>query len=469
MMQFYHKNNFLIYILFGFTLLGCKETYSDENFTAYFGGEVINPSSNYVLFLKNNEILDTIYLDENRRFIKKFDSLTPGMYTFKHEPEYQYVYFDKNDSLMVRINPVDFDESIVFCGRGDEKNNFLIDLYLKNQTNQKNSFNDYDLPVTEFLAKIDSSHTNILDFYHTKKTEIAWCDHFDLYVKSNIDLYNYTKKEIYPMIHNLRTGLKELNYPANYYEHRKSIDFEHSDMIHYSPMVRYLSHMLSNISFQEVNHKNIAESEKTLQMGLIKLHIADTLFKDMEVKDRVLEQIAFNFLLEDQNIHNTEKLLKLYSNLSTDKTKKEEINKIDIAIQKLTKNAALPTIKLIAHDSLTVESAAVLNKKSVVIFWTENAETHLAAIHRKANLYQKTHPDYQFVFINIDTSHDDWREHLNKYKNGKYQYYKAADFEKLKSEWVITKLHRTIILNENGLIENAFVNLFDARFDDFMK
>ncbi|MBC8882761.1 hypothetical protein H9X57_03310 [Flavobacterium piscinae] len=47
--------------------------------------------------------------------------MAPGMYTFKYEPEYQYVYFDKNDSLMVRINPVEFDESIVYCGRGDEK------------------------------------------------------------------------------------------------------------------------------------------------------------------------------------------------------------------------------------------------------------------------------------------------------------------------------------------------------------
>jgi hypothetical protein len=74
-------------------------------------------------------------LDKTIGFYAKFDSLLPGLYTFKHyfEPEYQYVYFDKNDSLMVHINSKDFDESIVFCGRGDEKNNFLMELYLKNE------------------------------------------------------------------------------------------------------------------------------------------------------------------------------------------------------------------------------------------------------------------------------------------------------------------------------------------------
>ncbi|GAW90036.1 hypothetical protein FPS14_contig00038-0012 [Flavobacterium psychrophilum] len=43
------------------------------------------------------------------------------MYTFKHEPEYQQIYFEKNDSLMVRLNTNEFDNSLTFCGRGDEK------------------------------------------------------------------------------------------------------------------------------------------------------------------------------------------------------------------------------------------------------------------------------------------------------------------------------------------------------------
>ena len=81
------------------------------------------------MFLKDDEVIDTIYLDKNNRFMHKFDSLAPGLYTYKHNPEYQYVYFDKNDSLMLRVNTFDFDNSVVFCGRGDEKNNFLMELF----------------------------------------------------------------------------------------------------------------------------------------------------------------------------------------------------------------------------------------------------------------------------------------------------------------------------------------------------
>ena len=103
-----------------------------SDYVAYFGGEIVNPSSPYVFFCRDNEVIDTLKIDKNNRFFIQFDSLAPGLYTFKHEPEYQYVYFDKNDSIMVTLNSKDFDGSLVFCGRGDQKNNFLVELFLKN-------------------------------------------------------------------------------------------------------------------------------------------------------------------------------------------------------------------------------------------------------------------------------------------------------------------------------------------------
>ena len=37
-------------------------------YVAYFGGEVVNPNNPYVLFCKDNEVIDTLKLDENNRF-----------------------------------------------------------------------------------------------------------------------------------------------------------------------------------------------------------------------------------------------------------------------------------------------------------------------------------------------------------------------------------------------------------------
>jgi hypothetical protein len=96
------------------SLTSCNKEFKDDNYTAYFGGEILNPNTRYVLLLKDNEVIDSILLDDKNRFFKKFDSLAPGMYTFRHEPEYQYIYFDKNDSIMLRLNTKEFDNSLVF-------------------------------------------------------------------------------------------------------------------------------------------------------------------------------------------------------------------------------------------------------------------------------------------------------------------------------------------------------------------
>ena len=42
---------------------------------------------------------------------------------------------------------------------------------------------------------------------------------------------------------------------------------------------------------------------------------------------------------------------------------------------------------------------------------------------------------------------------------------RCTNFEDLKANWAIMKVHRTIILDQNGMIKNAFTNLFDVNFE----
>ncbi len=451
-----------------FSVTGCQKEFDKDNYTAYFGGEVINPKNNFVLFLKNDEVVDTLFLDKNNRFIKKFDSLAPGLYTFKHEPEYQYVYFDKNDSLMVRINPVEFDESIVFCGRGDEKNNFLMELYLKNEDDKNKMFDVFDYDVAKFISNCDSSYQSKKKFYNTKKEQIKWNDGFDLYARTMLNFHHFSKKEIYPMAHKMRTG-ENVNdqLPADYYHFRKEVEFNNKLLVNYSPFVRYLTHFLGNVSFNQPNPTN--RENEDLEIHIHKLNIADTLFKNEKIKNKILHNIAFSYLLEDQNIANNQKFLVRYNELSTDKSTMNEINKIGASIQNLKKGNDLPHVTLIDLNGNTLNSQSVLNRKTVIFFWTENADSHLLAVHKKALDYYKSNPDYQFVAINIDEDQTKWKKVLENHRFGTINEFRAHNFEELKDKWVITKLHRTIILDETGKIHNGFVNLFDVKFGEYLK
>jgi hypothetical protein len=300
------------------SLISCNSN-KEAEFVAYFGGEIINPNNPYVLFCKDNEVIDSIKLDNNNRFFIKFDSLAPGLYSFKHEPEYQYVFFDKNDSIMVRVNSRDFDNSIAFCGRGDLKNNFLIDLFLKNEKDRNNMFDVFGYDLNTFTQTIDASNKKIQTFYTNKKNEIKWSDEFDVIAKAAVDFNYYSKKELYPMIHKIRTGNDVYEtIPTDFYSFRKNIDFNSETLSSYSPFVMYLSHMLNNMG--GINyHNHFTEADLALKTNINKLNIADTLIKNEKLKNVILNNIAFTYLLEDQNMVYNQEFLKTYHKFSTDK------------------------------------------------------------------------------------------------------------------------------------------------------
>lgn len=454
---------FLLPFLFT-SFISCDRTFDDDNYEAYFGGEIINPQNNFVLFLKDDKVIDTIYLDKNNRFLHKFDSLAPGLYTFKHLPEYQYIYFEKNDSLMVRLNSLDFDNSIAFCGRGDEKNNYLIDLYLNNEQDRATLYEVLDREVNCFIKNIDSTYKIRKSHYLKRKAEIAWSEGFDEIAKAGIDFHHYYKKELYPYAHKYKTGHDiSKSLPKNFYDYRKNINYNNGELTNFSPFIKYVNIMLSNISNEQSNGKF---DEMSLENNILKLSIADTLIKNQKTKNTILNSIAYMYLLEDQNMYNNKKFIDKYLQLSTDKEQQEEVSEIYNSVKKLNIGNQLPVVQLIDKELKPVSLKDLTsNKESVIFFWTSHADSHLRAVHKRVREFQKKYPEVNFVAVNVDDTNENWLKAIKNNNLNEVTELKSTSFEEIKKLWVITKIHRTIILDKNGTIKKGFSNLFDVNFE----
>lgn len=445
----------------GFLLTSCGNPSSD-NHSAYFGGEIINPKDKWVLLYYGDELIDSIPLDGNNRFFKKFDSLASGLYTFKHEPEYQYVYFDKNDSLMVRVNTIDFDESLVFCGKGEEKNNFLIEMYLKNQKDGNATFTSFDLDEKEFVKKTDSVYQEALDFYQDKKEHILWNKEFDIIAKAIVDFPYYSKKEFYPFAYMRRN--QQNNYPelsSGYYDFRKNVDFNNEKLISFSPYIRYISSVIDNL----VNIEGYVRDEKN---ALKRLSIADSIVENQVLKNKILNNIAFFHLLDNENNVNNKNFLEEYYKISTNDKQKNDIKDLTEAIRNISERGSLPEIILEDVNQNKVSSNAIFNGKTIMYFWSKKNESHFFAVHRKLNQIIQNNPKIDVIAISLDEDYNDWKSFLDKNKNiphPKIHHYLITDFNDSKKKWVITRVTRASIIDQNAKIINGFVNIFDAQFD----
>lgn len=445
-----------------FLLYSCSDSKS-EDYSAYFGGEIINPKSKWVLFYQGETLLDSMRLDDDNRFFIKFDSLATGLYNFTHEYEYQYVYFDKNDSLMVRVNMNNFDESLVFCGIGDEKNNFLIEMYLKNQEDRNSMFSTFDMEENNFIQKADSSYNEILNFYTTKKNDANWNEDFDVIAKASVDYPYYSKKEFYPVAYKRRQR-KDIQVSPDFYNHRTNIDFNNEILADFQPYVQYINITIDNIISSE-STSGLSYDSYTMSK---KLEIVDTITQNKFLKNKIANTIAFRYLMDKEENASDTDFLEKYYNISTDTEKKDKVKDLAQSIRNITESGRLPNITLIDLEDDKVASDDLFVKKTILYFWSKKNDNHFFAVHRKLDKIIEKHPNIDIIAVNIDDENSDWKDFLKKYKNTpnpKIRHYQALNFEEIKDKWVVTRTTRASIIDKDATIIKGFVNIFDATFD----
>ncbi len=129
-MNYFNTKLFIIITTF-LTLLLFISCNLFNNKNTYLVGKIVKKTNEKISILKNEKIIKETSISENGNFFLELDSITNGLYNFKHLPEFQYIILEEGDSLVLRLNALDFDESLVFNGTGAAKNNYLIDIFFE--------------------------------------------------------------------------------------------------------------------------------------------------------------------------------------------------------------------------------------------------------------------------------------------------------------------------------------------------
>jgi len=196
---------FLLSLTFVFSILSCSST-PENGSTVFFGGEIVNPTSKYVVLYHNDAYIDSVQLDHENHFLFQLDSIEEGLYHFDHSPELQYVYLSKGDSLLARLNTVEFDESLVYSGTGSVINNFLIEIFLTHEEEEP-LMNDYfNLDPEAFSEKIDSMHAAKMALLKELNSDNELTPRALAMAEASIDYNMYINKEKYPFYHKKETG-----------------------------------------------------------------------------------------------------------------------------------------------------------------------------------------------------------------------------------------------------------------------
>lgn len=448
-------------------IVGCSTSKKDSNTdTILFAGEIVNPTSNQVVILKGQQKIDSVQLDDKNRFRFTLPSLENGLYNFYHAPEYQYVYLEKGDSLMARLNTIYFDESLVFSGSNEDLNNFLLELFLSAEEEDSAMFMKYyELEPNDFIAKIESLKNEKLERLNNLKTDVNISEEGYNLLVGSID-YTYNRfKEIYPFQHKRKTTEENMhNLPSGFYAYRKQLDYNNQNLTYLRPYYDFMKAHFGNLSYMTCMNgcgSQDKETNKQLHFNTHKLHLIDSLVVDKELRDNLFRNVAVDYLLKKRDASkNTELFLNKFRAVSKNNMHIQEIEKIHQGIVNLQPSKSIPDLSVVSFDNenRTLQEISK-NKKILFYFWSGTNKNQYQEIFKRVKELEVKKPDHELIGINIKTDFDDWKVIVKTLGiDPKNQYY-TKNSKQLTETLVLYPLNKAII-TDNTLIVDGFSNIY---------
>ena len=443
---------YTLLILVAFT--SCNN--SNTNDATYFGGEIINPKDNFVLLYKDDILLDSIFLDNKNRFTYVFNDFTPGLYHFKHK-EYQYVYIEPKDSIILRLNTLDFDESLTFSGKGAHKNNFLINTFLTNENHIKKSNILFKRTPKKFSTILTSELNQRINNLNKYKERYLFSDSFTSIANAHIKYHYYTLKERYPFQNKEQSD--SIN-DISFYSHRKNIDLEKNNLGSFYPYYEYLYSLIDNLSLNKIdtnfNNKYVADYSTEIS-------VIDSLFENNELKNQILKNTTLDYLKGIKCEKDAKIIYDKFNSINTNSENKEKITTLVETIECLSVGKKLPEFKVVLNSSdKTISFKSTLKKKSTVVyFWSSKYPRHIKSVQNKIKFYKNT--DFNFIGISLDKDKKNW-ETYSKMFDFNYNYTLENPIETRK-KLLIQNINKIYVINEKTEILSSNLNIFDPLFN----
>lgn len=442
-----------------FLLSGC--TKNETSGPTWISGEIVNPTSDYVVFAQGDRIIDTVKLDSNNFFRYKSTDLKEGLYILRHN-ETQVFYISPGDSLMIHLNTVDFDESLAYSGRGAQKNNLLMELFLLNEQENINLPKWYQLTPREFQSKIDSLKALKETIYQDFHQHSPMPDLFEKAVHASISYDNYMKKELYVLANSGRNA----GFPKYFLQHRAEADLNQENLRFYYPYYRFLIYYLDNLTIEKTGSN---QNRFTFDFSNSRLKIIDSLIQNDSIRNNLSRNTALRFYFNGKE--NKEKLKSFLDNfkqINNSKKHRNEVERIAAIAANMSAGETIPNIPLLTADNSSKELHELIAKPTVLFFWSYHSPTQATSNHNRAGELKSKYPEYNFYGINTDDHFRQWRNYLQKQNYSEDHEFQLENPIDSEHSLLLNNLSKAIIIDKNLKILDGNNSMFNQNFEELL-
>jgi hypothetical protein len=457
----------LAFIGFSFFISGCQNFNPTVSY-AYVGGEIVNPTIDHVIIKHKGFILDTIKLDEKNRFSYKIENAEEGLYILQHKPEVQNIYISPGDSLLLRANTMAFDESLHFSGKGNAKNNFMAEMFLKDEGNSQLLLNFHEYTPQVFLEKADSIRQDRIAYLAAISEKKNFSDEFNQLAREVINYENYDLRERYTYLVNKYYKDYSRQFPSNFHDYREEIDFNCVNIQCSPGYKRLLENYLINYSLAWCADSDLdgADCYSLTDVANVKARLrkAGELIRVPKIREQLLEKIAVRGIIMAENKENIASILDELEALKFPDKNLEKLKNLATVQLAYLPGTSLAAVPLLNMEGELVSTDDIIRRPTVIFLWSVYDESYQNE-HQVIDLYRKKYPEVDFIGINLDLSEEPaWRVAVRQ--NG---YDPATEFQlapaRINKEVFQYFLSKMLFVNDASVVEVGDVYLSSPEFE----
>lgn len=387
-------------------------------------------------------VFDSTKLNDDGSFKMYLTILKNTQFDLKHGEQYTNLQINPNDSIYFTLDGQNFDSTLVYSGKGAEKNNYLAKNILTN--NPLEERNLFGLDEINFVKTIDSSYQQKIQFLTTfKGLETS-------YVEENKELLNYewiNRKLRYPFMHNYISKEKQ-EISKNYYNFLSSTIINNPKSLNINSYTSFLELYLN------YETQRLLEIDSTLNEDSLKMVFIENRFSD-EVKEYLVAKTAFENI-KSYNVKNANLLIEKYVNSSKSKKYLQELKTELEVLKKVEVGNHAPNF---TYKNLEGSSVSLSDFKGKVVYidvwasWCGPCKREIpASIELEKELHDK---DVVFLAVSIDKSEESWRKIINDKKLKGVHLLADNEFEsQIVKLYNITGVPHYMLIDKNGKISD---------------
>lgn len=444
------------------TFISCKKGTNGIDDT-YIGGQIANPTSEYVIISKDNVNLDTLYLNENNKFSGNLPNIQAGFYVFRHPPENQVMYLEPGDSTLIWVNTLAFDESINFSGKGADKSNFITNIYLLNQKNNDLILSYYKVEPDEFARKTDSIREERLQELDRLKLKREFSEAFYQLAKTSIDYEYYDLRERYALlIHKYQREYID-KIPGDFNQYRKNIDFNDEQFQEYYVYLNLIDDYIRAVSVEYCTDKEISGDPCSNLVSLenIKRRIlmTDSLIQNKKIKNPFLERLAAQGIIFSSSLEEIRSILDLIEEINYEGKALPDLKQMAGIQASLLPGNNIGQLKLVHLSGEMLQLKNISTKPKVTFHWSLSEPGHHRSAHKIIDDLRPKYPEIDFIGINVDKDQTEIWKRVTKNNSYDPEFEYKPEVIRVKEGLLKNYLNKMIFMDPEGTIIKGDVQL----------